>query len=44
MIISIALLKARSGMPHDEFVDYDENHHVPLILSVAPTPPAYSRT
>ncbi len=44
MITSIALLKARPGMTHDEFVDYYENHHVPLILSAAPTPSAYSRT
>ena len=44
MITTIALLKARSGMTHDEFVDYYENHHVPLILSLAPAPPAYSRT
>lgn len=31
-------------MTHDEFVDYYENHHVPLILGAAPTPSAYSRT
>jgi hypothetical protein len=43
MITAIALLRARPGMTHDEFVDYYENHHVPLILSVAPAPPAYSR-
>jgi EthD domain len=44
MITTIALLKARPGMTHNEFVDYYENHHVPLILSVAPAPSAYSRT
>jgi hypothetical protein len=31
-------------MRHEEFVDYYENHHVPLILSLAPAPAAYSRT
>jgi hypothetical protein len=44
MITTIALLKARPGMTHDEFVDYYENHHVPLILRAAPAPSAYSRT
>lgn len=44
MITTIALLKARPGLTHDEFVDHYENHHVPLILSLAPAPSAYSRT
>jgi EthD domain len=44
MITTIALLQARPGMTHDEFVDYYENHHVPLILSLAPAPSAYSRS
>jgi hypothetical protein len=44
MITAIALLKARPGMTHDKFVDYYENYHVPLILSLAPAPAAYSRT
>lgn len=44
MITTIALLKARSGMTYDEFVDHYENRHVPLILSLAPAPSAYSRT
>ncbi|MEW1645116.1 EthD domain-containing protein [Streptomyces sp. NPDC091219] len=44
MITTIALLKARPGIAHDEFVDHYENHHVPLILSLAPAPTAYSRT
>src|SRR5262245_44137373 len=26
-----------------EFIDYYENHHVPLILSTAPAPTAYKR-
>lgn len=38
MITSIALLKARAGLSRAELVDYYENHHVPLILSLAPAP------
>jgi EthD domain-containing protein len=38
MITSIALLKARDGLSRDELIDYYENHHVPLILSLAPAP------
>ncbi|WP_328527425.1 EthD domain-containing protein [Nocardioides sp. NBC_00368] len=44
MITSIALLTARPGMSRDQFIDYYEHHHVPLILSVAPAPAAYSRS
>ena len=43
MIVSIALLKAREGLSRAEFADYYENHHVPLILSVAPAPEYYAR-
>jgi hypothetical protein len=43
MITSIALLKARAGLSRAELVDYYENHHVPLILSLAPTPDHYVR-
>jgi hypothetical protein len=43
VITSIALLKARAGLSREEFVDYYENHHVPLILSLAPAPDYYAR-
>jgi EthD domain len=36
VLITTAFLKARDGMTRDEFVDYYEHHHVPLILSLAP--------
>ena len=43
MIITLALLRARAGLSRDELVDYYENHHVPLILSLAPAPAYYAR-
>ncbi|MEU3642288.1 EthD domain-containing protein [Lentzea sp. NPDC034063] len=43
MTTIMALLKARAGMSRDEFVDYYENHHVPLVLSLAPAPVRYAR-
>ncbi|MFC9255179.1 EthD domain-containing protein [Amycolatopsis thailandensis] len=43
MITTIALLKAREGLSRDEFVDYYENRHVPLILGLAPAPALYTR-
>ena len=43
MITSFALLKAREGLSRAELIDYYENHHVPLILSVAPAPDYYAR-
>lgn len=36
-------LKKRDGIDMDEFIDYYENNHIPLILSLAPTPPVYKR-
>ena len=36
-------LNKRDGIGTDEFIDYYENHHVPLILSLAPTPLLYKR-
>jgi hypothetical protein len=39
----LAYLSKRNGMTMDEFVDYYENHHLPLILSLAPTPMEYKR-
>ncbi|EMD26807.1 EthD domain-containing protein [Amycolatopsis azurea] len=44
MITTIALLKAREGLSRDEFVDYYENRHVPLILGLAPAPALYTRS
>jgi len=43
MITSMALLKAREGLTRAELMDYYENHHVPLILSLAPAPDHYVR-
>jgi hypothetical protein len=40
MITTMALLKARDGLSRSEFIDHYENHHVPLILSLAPAPDA----
>jgi hypothetical protein len=38
-----SFLKKREGLSLGEFQDYYENHHVPLILSLAPTPLVYRR-
>ncbi|MGW6447286.1 EthD domain-containing protein [Lentzea sp. NPDC055074] len=43
MITTMAFLKARAGMSRDEFVDYYENHHVPLILGIPSGPLHYVR-
>ncbi|MDT7786882.1 MAG: hypothetical protein QOF58_5301 [Pseudonocardiales bacterium] len=43
MITTMAFLKAREGMSRRELIDYYENHHVPLILSLAPAPAYYAR-
>ena len=39
----LSYLVKRDGMVTEEFVDYYENHHVPLILSLAPPPMVYKR-
>jgi hypothetical protein len=39
----LSYLVKREGMPTEEFIDYYENHHVPLILSLAPPPAVYKR-
>ena len=36
-------LTKRDGMSMSEFKDYYENSHIPLILSLAPHPTAYTR-
>ena len=33
----------REDMTFGDFIDYYENHHVPLILSTAPAPTVYKR-
>jgi hypothetical protein len=38
-----SFLKRREGLSLDEFQDYYENHHIPLILSLAPSPQIYRR-
>ncbi len=43
MLKILSYLVKRDGMPAEEFVDYYENHHVPLILSLAPPPVVYKR-
>lgn len=39
----VSFLKMREGLSPDQFQDYYENHHVPLILSLAPAPLVYRR-
>jgi hypothetical protein len=39
----LSYLVKRDDMATDEFVDYYENHHVPLIVSLAPPPVVYKR-
>lgn len=43
MLKVMAFLSKRPGMDGAAFVDYYENRHVPLILSLAPPPPHYKR-
>lgn len=43
MLRILSYLAKRDGMSADEFVDYYENRHVPLILSLAPPPAVYKR-
>ena len=38
-----AYLTKRDGMTPEAFKDYYENHHVPLVLSLAPLPRVYKR-
>lgn len=38
-----AYLTKGPGLTRDELVDYYENHHVPLVLSLAPKPQVYKR-
>ena len=36
-------LTKKDGLRTQEFIDYYENHHVPLICSLAPVPTVYER-
>lgn len=38
-----AYLTRRPGTTREEFIDYYENHHVPLVLSLASMPRVYKR-
>jgi uncharacterized protein (TIGR02118 family) len=38
-----AFLTKREGLGMQDFIDYYENKHVPLICSLAPTPIVYKR-
>jgi hypothetical protein len=43
MLKILAFLTKREGMRMQDFIDYYENQHVPLICSLAPTPVVYKR-
>jgi hypothetical protein len=43
MLKVFAFLTKKEGMETQAFVDYYENHHVPLICSLAPPHPVYKR-
>ncbi len=38
-----AYMAKREDITSDAFIDYYENHHVPLVLSLAPMPRVYKR-
>ena len=43
MLKVFGFLSKREGMQTQAFIDYYENHHVPLICSLAPAPIVYKR-
>ena len=43
MLKILAFLTKREGIETQAFIDYYENHHVPLICGLAPTPIVYKR-
>lgn len=43
MLRILSYLVKRDGMTTQDFINYYENHHVPLILSLAPPPAVYKR-
>lgn len=40
---SIALLKRKAGLTREQFIDYYENNHAPLIVRLTPGIKAYHR-
>lgn len=40
----LSFLAKKPELSTEAFIDYYENHHVPLILSLAPSPPGYKRS
>ena len=43
MLKVFGFLTKREDLETQAFIDYYENNHVPLVLSLAPTPTAYKR-
>lgn len=43
MMKLLSYLGKRDGISAEEFMEYYEQHHVPLILSLAPSPIVYKR-
>ncbi len=43
MLKVFGFLAKREDLETQAFIDYYENHHVPLVLSLAPTPTIYKR-
>jgi hypothetical protein len=43
MLKVFAFLTKRKDLETEAFIDHYENHHVPLVLSLAPRPPVYKR-
>lgn len=43
MMKLLSYLKKRDGISDEAFREYYENHHIPLILSLAPSPIVYKR-
>ena len=44
MLKVFAFLTKREGLETQAFIDYYENHHVPLVLRLAPRPSVYKRS
>jgi uncharacterized protein (TIGR02118 family) len=43
MLKVFAYLSKKPSLDTQEFIDYYENHHVPLVLRLATAPPVYKR-
>lgn len=44
MVKVMAFISKRAGMSREAFIDYYENHHVPLICGITPPPTRYRRS